>query len=126
MYLKLLVEWSVPYREGVRTRGKTDIQTQMISWSMDDVTKKTLAYVVLVLFIMVMLIPAIPANFEFGTWLVTLIIAAVIVPLVLFLSLRYAQKKTEEGDHELLTWRGRTTEEWIDEEDPDDFEGEID
>ena len=126
MYLKLLVEWSVPYRKGVRTRGKTDIRTQMISCSMDDATKKTMAYIVLVLFIMVMLIPVIPQTFEFGTWLVTLIIAAVIVPLVLFLSLRYGQKKTDEGDQELLTWRGRTTEEWMDDEDPDDFEGEID
>lgn len=98
----------------------------MISHPMEDATKKTLAYVVLVLFIMVMLIPAIPQNFEFGTWLVTLIVAAVIVPLAIFVSLRYAQKKTDEGDQELLTWRGRTTEEWEDEEDPDDFEGEID
>ncbi len=98
----------------------------MISCSMDDTTKKTLAFVIMVLFIMVMLIPVIPQNFEFGTWLVTLIVAALIVPLVLFLSLRYAQQKTDEGDQELLNWRGRTTEEWEDEEDPDDFEGEID
>ena len=98
----------------------------MISCSMDDATKKTLAFVVMVLFIMVMLIPVIPQHFELGTWLVTVIVAAVIVPLVLFLSLRYAQKKTYEGDQELLTWRGQTTEEWADEEDPDDFEGEID
>ena len=98
----------------------------MISCSMDDVTKKTLAFVVMVLFIMVMLIPVIPQHFELGTWLVTLIVAALIVPLVLLLSFRHAQKKTDEGDQELLTWRGRTTEEWADEEDPDDFEGEID
>jgi len=98
----------------------------MISCSMDDTTKKTLAFVIMVLFIMVMLTPVIPQHFEFGTWLVTLVVAALIVPLVLFLSLRYAQTKTDEGDQELLTWRGRTTEEWEDEEDPDDFEGEID
>ncbi len=122
----MLVERPVLSREGIGNQGKTDIRTPMISCSMDDTTKKTLAFVIMVLFIMVMLIPVIPQNFEFGTWLVTLIVAALIVPLVLFLSLRYAQTKTDEGNQELLTWRGRTTEEWEDEEDPDDFEGEID
>ena len=98
----------------------------MISCSMDDATKKTVAYIVVVLFIMVMLIPVIPLQFELGTWLATLLVAAVVVPIVILLSLRYGQRKADEGDQELLTWRGQTTEEWEEEEDPDDFEGEID
>lgn len=93
---------------------------------MEDSTKKVAAYLVMVLFIMVMLIPGITGAFGFTTWAITLVIAAVIVPLVLFVALRYARDKAEDVDPEYMTWRGRTEEEWTEREDPDDFEGEID
>ena len=93
---------------------------------MEDTTKKVAAYLVMVLFIMVMLIPGITEAFGFTVWAITLLIAAVIVPLVVFVALRYAQDKIEDADPEFMTWRGRTEEEWTEKEDPDDFEGEID
>ncbi len=93
---------------------------------MEDSTKKVAAYIVMVLFIMVMLIPGITGEFGLMTWSITMVIAAVIVPLVVFVALRYARDKTEDADPEYMTWRGRTEEEWTEREDPDDFEGEID
>ncbi len=93
---------------------------------MDDTVKKVAAYIVMVLFIMVMLIPGITGSFGLMTWSITMVIAALIVPLVVFVALRYARDKTEDADPEYMTWRGRTEEEWTEREDPDDFEGEID
>ena len=93
---------------------------------MEDSTKKVAAYIVMVLFIMVMLVPGITGAFGFTAWAITLVVAAVIVPLVVFVALRYARDKTEDADPEYMTWRGRTEDEWTEKEDPDNFEGEID
>jgi hypothetical protein len=35
-------------------------------------------------------------------------------------------RRRAEPHEDLFTWRGMTTEEWVEERDPDDFEGEID
>jgi formate hydrogenlyase subunit 4 len=93
---------------------------------MEDTTKKIAAYIVMVLFIMVMLIPGITETFGFTAWALTMVVSAVIVPLVVLISLRYAKDRTEDADPEYMTWRGQTEDEWTEREDPDDFEGETD
>ena len=93
---------------------------------MEDRIKRAFAYTMVVLFIMVMLIPVIPSSFGIVSWLVTLVIATVVVPLVVLLSLRHAHKRTELADPELMTWKGYSAEEWAEREDPDDFGDEID
>jgi heme/copper-type cytochrome/quinol oxidase subunit 4 len=93
---------------------------------MADLGKKALAFIVVVLLTMVMLVPVIPDVFALENWLVTLFVAAVIVPVVVFIAHLYARDKTEDADPEYMTWRGQTEEEWTEREDPDDFEGEID
>ena len=84
-----------------------------------------LAFIVMVLFVMMMLVPAVSAELDFVTWLLTILVAAVIVPLVVVLALQRSRRKAEEKK-ELLAWKGLTGDEWYEEQDPDDFEGEID
>ena len=93
---------------------------------MEETAKRVFAYIVMAFFIMVMLIPVVPASLGFATWFATLIVATVVVPIVVLLSLRHAHKRTEQADPELMEWKGYTAEEWAEREDPDDFEDEID
>ena len=93
---------------------------------MRDGTKRALAFVVMVLFVMVMLVPAISEEFSFTTWLATLLVVVIGVPLVLWFALRRSRTRTEAYEGDLLDWRGYNEDEWREERDPDDFEGEID
>jgi hypothetical protein len=93
---------------------------------MEDGTKRVLAFVIMAFFVMMMLIPAISANLSFWTWLATLLVVVIAIPLVLWYALRRSRKEVEGYEGELLDWRGYSAEEWAEERDPDDFEGEID
>jgi len=93
---------------------------------MQDGTKRALAFLVMVLFVMVMLVPAVSEDLSFTTWLATLLVVAIGVPLVLWFALRSTRSKTEAYVGPLLDWRGYNEEEWREDRDPDDFEGEID
>ncbi len=93
---------------------------------MGDTIRRLGAFAIMVLFVMVMVIPVVSVNVAFETWLVTLILVAVVVPIVLWFSLGWSRKKKEEKGTELLIWRGYTEDEWKEEMDPDDFEGEVD
>ena len=92
---------------------------------MEEGTRRMLAFIVMVMFVMMMLVPAVSENLAFSTWFLTLLVAAVVVPLVLVYAFRRSKRETETKK-EMLTWRGLTEEEWIEDRDPDDFEGEID
>jgi len=93
---------------------------------MRDGTKRALAFVVMVLFVMMMLVPAVSDELSFTTWLATLLVVAVGVPLGLWFALRRSKSRTEAYEGDLLEWRGYDEEEWREQRDPDDFEGEID
>jgi len=93
---------------------------------MEDGTKRVLAFVVMALFVMMMLIPAVSANLSFWTWLATLLVAVLVIPLALLFALGRGRKEVEEYEGEGLEWRGYSAEEWTEERDPDDFEGEED
>ncbi len=93
---------------------------------MEDGTKKVLAFVFMAVFVMMMLIPAVSANLSFWTWLSTLLVVVVVIPLVLWFALRRSRAEVDTYDGDLLEWRGYSAEEWAEERDPDDFEGEVD
>ena len=93
---------------------------------MDDMIKRALAFIIMAVFVMMMLIPAISADLSFWTWLATLLIAIIVIPFVLWFALRRSRKEVEGYEGQLLNWRGYNAEEWTEERDPDDFEGEID
>ena len=107
-------------------RGKPDIASRLICWPMEDRTKRVMAFVVMTVFVMMMLVPAISANLSFWTWLATLLVVVIGIPLVLWFALRRSKKEVEAYEGDLLDWRGYNAEEWKEERDPDDFEGEID
>lgn len=85
-----------------------------------------LAYIIMALFTMMMIIPAISASLSFWTWFATLLIVLVVVPVVLWFALDRSRKEVETYDGDLLDWRGYNAEEWTEERDPDDFNGEED
>jgi len=93
---------------------------------MQDRTMKMLAYIIMALFTMMMIIPAISASLSFWTWFATLLIVLVVVPVVLWFALDRSRKEVETYDGDLLDWRGYNAEEWTEERDPDDFNGEED
>ena len=93
---------------------------------MEGRTKRVLAFVLMAVFAMMMLVPAVPANLSFRTWFATLLVVLVVIPLVLVFALRRSQREVASYDGELLDWRGYNAEEWAEDRDPDDFEGEID
>lgn len=88
---------------------------------MDEGTRRTLAFTVMVLFVMMIIGPI--ASLE--AWLFGLIICTVLVPIIVILAMDRSKRKAEERK-DLLTWRGYSAEEWKEDRDPDDFEGEID
>lgn len=88
---------------------------------MEEGTRRTLAFVVMVLFVMMIIGPI--ASLE--AWIFGLIICIVLVPVIVILAMDRSRRKAEKRK-DLLTWRGYTPEEWREERDPDDFEGEID
>jgi fatty acid desaturase len=93
---------------------------------MEDGTKRVLAFVIMAVFVMVMIIPAVSASLSFWTWFTTLLIVVIGVPLVLWFALGRSRKEVQEYEGELLDWRGYNADEWAEERDPDDFEGEVD
>jgi Ca2+/Na+ antiporter len=93
---------------------------------MEDSWKRTLAFIIMAMFVMMMLIPAISASLSFWTWFGTLLVVLIVVPLVLWFALRTSRKEVENYEGDLLDWRGYNAEEWAEDRDPDDFEGEDD
>ena len=88
--------------------------------------KKVVAFTIMVVFAMMMVVPAISDDLSFWTWLPTLLTVAILVPIVLLIALRHSKREVETYEGELLDWRGYNAEEWAEERDPEDFEGEID
>ncbi len=93
---------------------------------MEDRTKRVMAFIVMTVFVMMMLVPAISDKPSGWTWLATLLVVVIGVPLVLWFALRRSKREVEAYEGDLLDWRGYNAEEWKEERDPDDFEGEID
>ncbi|UCC93205.1 MAG: hypothetical protein JSW25_00560 [Thermoplasmata archaeon] len=93
---------------------------------MEDSTKRVLAFLMMVMIVMMMLIPAISASLSFWTLLATILVVVIAVPLALWFALKRSRKEVESYEGDLLDWRGYNAEEWKEERDPDDFEGEID
>ena len=89
---------------------------------MEQRSRAAMAFVLMVVFVMMILGPI--ASLE--TWLAGLIVTAVVVPVILLFGLRWSQRKVEVAKDDMFTWRGMTEEEYVEERDPDDFEGEID
>ena len=71
---------------------------------MEDTAKRIVAFLVFVAFFMMIIGPI--ASLE--VWLVGLIVAAVLVPIVLLMTMSRQRQKTEEHDGDLLNWRGLT------------------
>jgi membrane protein implicated in regulation of membrane protease activity len=88
--------------------------------------KMTLAFIIMAMFVMMMLIPAVPASLSFWTLFATLLVVVTAVPLALWFALRKTRREVETYEGDLLDWRGYNAEEWAEERDPDDFEGEMD
>ena len=89
---------------------------------MEQRGRTALAFVLMVVFVMMIMGPI--ASLE--TWLAGLVVAAVLVPVILLLGLRWSRGKVDVARDDMFTWRGMTEEEYVEERDPDDFEGEID
>ena len=93
---------------------------------MEERTQKVMAFVIMTVFVMMMLVPAI--SYELSPWtvLATLLVIVIGVPVTLWFALRRTKQEVEAYEGDLLDWRGYSAEEWREERDPDDFEGEID
>ena len=89
---------------------------------MESGSRMAVSYLLVVAFVMMILGPL--ASLE--SWLIGLVLAALVVPIVVLLGMRRSRSRAEADDGELLHWRGMTEEEWTEGRDPDDFEGEID
>ena len=87
---------------------------------------RVMAFVVMAVFVMMMLVPAISASLSFWTWLSTLLVVVVCIPLALWFALGRSRREVEDYKGEDLDWHGYSAEEWAEERDPDDFEGEVD
>lgn len=87
---------------------------------------RVMAFVVMAVFVMMMLIPAISASLSFWTWLSTLLVVVICIPLTLWFALGRSRREVEGYEGEDLDWHGYSAEEWTEERDPDDFEGEVD
>jgi len=93
---------------------------------MEDSRKKVMAFIVMAVFVMMMLIPAISASLSFRTWLATLLVVVICIPLALWFALGRSRKEVEGYEGEGLEWHGYSAAEWAEDRDPDDFEGEVD
>ncbi len=89
---------------------------------MEDNVLKALAVVVGALFFMVIIMPIAGLSI----WLAGVVLAFLLVPVAVFLALRYSQHEAGTTGQGLFEERGLTPEEWTEKDDPDDFEGEID
>jgi fatty acid desaturase len=84
--------------------------------------QKTVAFIVVVTFFMMIIGPLASLL----TWIVGLIVALVLVPVIVLAALWYSKGKAEPHKDGLLEEVGLTEEEWTEEQDDDDFEGEVD
>jgi len=61
-----------------------------------------------------------------SSWLVGLIVAFIIVPVIVWVAVLSSESHAKEDGKGLLGNKGLTPEEWSEQSDPDDFEGEDD
>ena len=90
--------------------------------SMATTFQKVVAFVVAVTFFMMIIGPLA----SLATWVVGLVVALVLVPLIVLLALGFSKRRTSPHREGLLEPVGLTEDEWAEEQDPDDFEGEVD
>jgi Ca2+/Na+ antiporter len=93
---------------------------------MEPSMKRPIAFLIMAMFVTMMLIPVFSPSMSFWTWLATLLVVVLAIPMILWFALRTSKKEVEEYEGDLLDWRGYNAEEWAEDKDPDDFEGEED
>ncbi len=84
--------------------------------------QKAVAFILVVTFFMMIIGPLASLL----TWIAGLVVALVLVPVIVLVALWYSKSKAEPHRDGLLEEVGLTEEEWREEEEDDDFEGEVD